>query len=75
MNNIYRYSINDGAAGGIVFADTISNARIILKNKYKKDFEILENDDGNPDFLKVWKWAEDEYYDKDYLDVVECYGL
>ena len=72
MNNIYRYSINDGVAGGIVFSDTISNARIILKNKYKNDFEIIETD---PNVLKIWKWSEDEYYDKDFLDVVECYGL
>ena len=70
MHNFYRYSINTGEAGGIVFADTKVNAMKILFNKYKD----LLNNNFTEDSILVWKWVDDDYYDKKYLDVIECYG-
>ena len=63
---IWRYSINEGEYGGIVFADTIISATEKVKRKYsdKTDKEIC-----------VWRMIEDVYFDMENLDVWECYGL
>lgn len=61
--NIWRYSINEGDFGGIVFADTIESAEKKLKNKY-----------GNVEVL-VWRILNDDYFDTENPDVWECYGF
>lgn len=64
MENLYRYSINAGGFGGIVIANSLDEATEKVKNKYRNAEEIA-----------VWKFLNDDYYDEDNRDVVECYGL
>ena len=61
-NKTWRYSINDGAYGGIVYAITLEDAEAKLKNKY------------NEDDIKVWQMIDDDYFDTNNPDVLECYG-
>lgn len=61
----YRYTINDGEAGGMVFGDSIEDAKRKLINFY--DQKILSNE------TEIWKWEDDDYY-KPVPDVYECYG-
>ena len=63
MENIYRYSINNGEYGGIVFADTIESAKEKVSKKY------------NNEEICVWGILSDDYFDVDNPDVWECYGF
>ena len=69
LKNIWRYSVNEGDAGGIVIAENKNEAYRKIFNKYK-DFNGNEKAE-----ITVWKATDDDYYDKDYEDVLECYGL
>lgn len=60
---IWRYSINEGEYGGVVFADTFESAEAKVKNKYPNK-EIC-----------VWRMINDDYFDKENPDVWECYGI
>ena len=60
--HIWRYSINDGEYGGIVFASNEEQARKKIIKKYNRS-----------DFL-VWVWENDDYFDENNLDVFEVYG-
>ena len=63
---IWRYSINEGEYGGIVFADTFEIAEEKVRKKYNeyKDEEIC-----------VWRILNDDYFDVENPDVWECYGI
>lgn len=69
LENIWRYSINNGSYGGIVIADTKEDAIRKLKEMY----EDGEKDTGKDEIL-VWKAMQDESYSKDFPDVLEIYG-
>lgn len=62
IEHVWRYSINDGEYGGIVFASNEEKAREKIIKKYNRY-----------DFL-VWSWENDEYYDEKHPDVFEVYG-
>ena len=56
---MWRYTNYD--SGGIVFAETEEEAHKKLKAKYEKDN------------FEVWDWLNDDYYDSDHSDVIDCY--
>ena len=60
---IWRYSVNDGEYGGIVFADTFEEAEEKVRRKYN-DKEFC-----------IWRIIDDDYFDTDNSDVWECYGV
>ena len=66
--NIYRYSINEGDVGGIVFADNKETAEQKVKAKYKDRFNFRSDE------LLVWDVHQDDYYDTENSEVLECYG-
>ena len=66
--NIYRYSINEGDVGGIVFADNKETAEQKVKAKYKDRFNFRSDE------LLVWDVHQDDYYDMENPEVLECYG-
>ena len=61
-NKTWRYSVNDGSYGGIVYAISLEDAEVKLRNKY------------NEDNIKVWQMIDDDYFDVNNPDVLECYG-
>ena len=63
IKNIWRYSVDFGTYGGIVFAETIEIAREKVESKYP-DKEFI-----------VWAMSDDEWFDRDNADVWECYGI
>ena len=70
MNNIWRYVIEDGGAGGIVIANSEQDAKDKLitaytKHGYGEDFDFSE--------MIVWMANNDDGYMSDCLDVLECY--
>lgn len=69
LKNIWRYSVNEGDAGGIVIAENKDEAYEKVFNKYK-NFNRNEKAE-----IIIWKAKDDDYYDKDYEDVLERYGL
>lgn len=62
LDQLWRYSVNSGEYGGLVLADSEESAEHKVVERYKKD-DIV-----------VWKITNDEYFDSDYVDVLECYG-
>lgn len=60
---IWRYSVNDGEYGGIVFADTFEEAEEKVRRKYN-DKEFC-----------IWRMINDDYFDTENSDVWECYGV
>lgn len=64
LGNLWRYSINEGDFGGIVIAETLDKAAKKVTKKY-----------GNKGAIDVWMVKNDDFYDKDNKDVIECYGL
>lgn len=56
---MWRYTNHKN--GGIVFATTKEKAQEKLKTKYEKDN------------FEVWEWTNDDYYDSDHPDVIDCY--
>ena len=63
LNRVWRYSINEGEFGGIVFADTKESAERKVRRKYN---------DGD---VCTWQMTNDDYFDRDNPDVLECYGI
>ena len=70
MKNLYRYSINIGELGGVVIAGTIDEATEKVRKKYGNT-----NKYGEVNEIVVWDFLNDDYYDENHKDVVECYGL
>ena len=70
VENLWRYSINTGELGGVVIADCLEEAYNKVKKKYGD-----QNKYGNKNEIEVWKFKNDDYYDRDNKDVVECYGI
>ena len=70
VENLWRYSINTGELGGVVIADCFEEAYNKVKKKYGG-----QNKYGNKNEIEVWKFKNDDYYDRDNKDVVECYGI
>ena len=70
MKNLYRYSINEGDFGGIVIANTLKEATEKVRKKYGNT-----NKYGNVNEIVVWEFLNDDYYDVENKDVVECYGF
>ena len=64
VKNLYRYSINEGDFGGVVIANSLDEATEKVKKKY-----------GNAEEIAVWEFLNDDYYDRENKDVVECYGI
>lgn len=66
---IYKYSISN-VTGGIVFAITKSEGieKIV---KFCEDNCALF--DFNIDDIKIWKFTDDDYFDKNNIDVITCY--
>lgn len=62
LEKIWRYSINEGDYGGIVFADTIESAESKVRQKY------------NNGEICVWLIVNDDYFDTKNPEVLECYG-
>ena len=65
---LWRYSVNEGEHGGIVYADTEESAREKVRvacNKWGHDIEELV----------VWKIADDDFFDIEHKDVFDCYGI
>lgn len=69
LGNIWRYSINEGEAGGIVIAFSKEEAERKVKEMYD-DYDGSENAE---DEITVWKAILDDDYSKDYPDVLEIY--
>lgn len=70
LGNLWRYSINTGELGGVVIADCLEEAYNKVQKKYGN-----ENKYGNKNEIEVWNFLNDDYYDKENKDVVECYGI
>ena len=64
LEKLWRYSINEGDFGGIVIAETLDKAAEKVTKKY-----------GNKGTIDVWMVKNDDFYDKENKDVIECYGL
>ena len=65
---LWRYSVNEGEHGGIVYADTEESAREkvrVASNKWKHNIEELV----------VWKMEDDDFFDIEHKDVFDCYGI
>lgn len=69
MKKIYRYSINMGESGGIVFAVDKISAKDKVKKYYENRFDFDKDDE-----IVVWQWEEDEFCDLNNPDVIDCYG-
>ena len=70
IKNLYRYSINEGDFGGIVIANTLDEATEKVRKKYGN-----MNKYGSANEIVVWEFLNDDYYDSENKDVVECYGF
>ena len=70
VENLWRFSINTGELGGVVIADCLEEAYNKVKKKYGD-----QNKYGNKNEIEVWEFKNDDYYDRDNKDVVECYGI
>lgn len=66
-NNLWRYSINEGEAGGLVIADTKEEAEEKVQKYHNHDC------DWSIDEVLVWEWTDDDYYDEYNPDVFNCY--
>lgn len=70
LENIWRYSLNDGECGGIVIASSKEEAELKVR-------EMYGNWDSTPkseeDMLVVWSVLNDDYYSENYPDVLEIY--
>jgi hypothetical protein len=62
---IWRYSINEGEFGGLVYANTFEEAEAKVKQKYP----------NNNNEIQIWRLFNDDYFDTSNPDVWECYGL
>lgn len=69
LENIWRYSVNDGKYGGIVVASTQEEA----EQKVKEMYEDWDGESEKEDVIIVWKAMLDDDYSKDYPDVLEIY--
>ena len=70
MENIWRYTVNEGEAGGIVIANNKEEA----ERKVKEMYEDYDGSEDTENVIIVWKALLDNYYSKDYPDVLEIYG-
>lgn len=61
---LYRYSVDDGEFGGVVVAADLQEAKKLVRKSYPNVNDIL-----------VWDAEEDDYYNEDNPNVLECYGL
>lgn len=62
----YRYSIDTGKHGGIVFADNKEDALNKLIMYYKREITGSK--------VEIWEWENDDYYKPGVPDVYDCYG-
>lgn len=69
LENIWRYSVNKGEAGGIVIANTKEESEQKVKEMYE-DYDGSENEENE---IIVWKAMMDDDYSKDYPDILEIY--
>lgn len=70
LENIWRYTVNEGEAGGIVIANNKEEA----ERKVKEMYEDYDGSEDIENVIIVWKALLDDYYSKDYPDVLEIYG-
>ena len=70
LENIWRYTVNEGEAGGIVIANNKEEA----ERKVKEMYEDYDGSEDTENVIIVWKVLLDDYYSKDYPDVLEIYG-
>ena len=63
---VWRYSLNFGEYGGLVFASSKENATEKILKKYGEKYKEF--------YLDIWEWENDDYFDKNNLDVFELYS-
>lgn len=63
---LWRYSVNDGEHGGIVYADIKESAEEKVRvagNKWKYNIEELV----------IWRMKDDDFFDIEHKNVFDCY--
>lgn len=70
LENIWRYTVNEREAGGIVIANNKEEA----ERKVKEMYEDYDGSEDIENVIIVWKALLDDYYSEDYPDVLEIYG-
>ena len=63
---VWRYSLNFGEYGGLVFASSKENATEKILKKYGEKYKEF--------YLDILEWENDDYFDKNNLDVFELYS-
>ena len=63
---LWRYSINDGEHGGIVYSDTKQEAEGKIISAYNK-WNI------NIKTFNIWEMLADDFFDIEHKEVFECY--
>lgn len=64
--NLWRYSVNMGVHGGVVYADTKELAEGKVRTACSKWGYNIEE-------LAIWKIADDNFFDIEHKDVFDCY--
>lgn len=64
LERMYRFSVDHGVFGGIVIADSIEEAESKVRDRYGDAIKVD---------LKVWSVINDDYFDFDHPDVIDCY--
>lgn len=67
LENIWRYSVDEGECGGIVIAANKEEA-------LQKVTEMYNDYVGEGTDVLVWQAIKDDDYSKDYQSVLEIYG-
>lgn len=67
LERVWRYVVED-KFGGIVFADTKEEAEYKVKARYSRFLDSISN-------VLVWKIEEDDFFDAENPDVLDCYGI
>ena len=63
---VWRYSLNFGEYGGLVFASSKEKAKEKILKKYGEKYKEF--------YLDILEWENDDYFDKNNLDVFELYS-
>ena len=63
---VWRYFLNFGEYGGLVFSSSKEKAKEKILKKYGEKYKEF--------YLDIWEWENDDYFDKNNLDVFELYS-
>ena len=64
LDNLYRWC--DDYGGGIVIADSLTEAQAKLEKMFREERDI--------DKVIIWPWRLDDYFDEENPDVLDIYG-